>query len=113
MRAAVEPLLCATIDLEPEYCESRLLNPAGTIQAQAIELSAVRFENGSIPTISDHAQFQTTFDWVFEDAAAIYDRQERTDRMDWALRFGFCSEDGGEWDAAGDHTGMDSEMICR
>lgn len=112
VRGAIEPLLYARIEPEPEHYEGGLLNPRGIIQAQAIELSSVSFENGPIPVISAYAQFQMTFDRAFADTAAFYDWQAATDWLDWALCFGFCFADGGEWDATWKYGSIDFEIAA-
>lgn len=109
---AVAPLLYARIEPEPEHYAGGLLNPRGAIQAEAIELSSVSFENGPIPTITAYAQFQMTFNRAFADTGEFYDWQEQTDFMDWALCFGFRLEDGGEWDATWKHDGVDFEIVA-
>ncbi|TXN39498.1 hypothetical protein [Methylobacterium sp. WL7] len=111
VRRTIEPLLYARIEPEPEHYDGGLLNPRGVIQAQAIELSSVSFENGPIPVISAYAQFQMTFDRAFADTGEFYEWQEQTDWMDWALCFGFRFEDGGEWDATWEHGGIDFEIV--
>lgn len=110
VRRTIEPLLYARIEPEPEHYDGGLLNPRGIIQAQAIELSSVSFENGPIPVISAYAQFQMTFDRAFADTGEFYDWQEQTDWLDWALCFGFRFDDGGEWDATWEHGGIDFEI---
>lgn len=111
VRGAIEPLLYARIEPEPEHFENGLLNPRGAIHAQAIEVSCVGFENGPIPTITGYAQFQMTFDRAFADTGQFYEWQEQTDWLDWALCFGFRFEDGGEWDATYEHGGIDFELF--
>ncbi|MDP4003288.1 hypothetical protein [Methylobacterium sp. NEAU K] len=111
VRRAIEPLLYAWIEPEPEHYESGLLNSRGAIQAQVIELSSVSFENGPIPIISAYAQFEMTFDRVFASTAEFYEWQDQTDWLDWALCFGFRFEDGGEWEATYDHSGIDFEIV--
>jgi len=111
VRRAIEPLLYAQIKPEPEHYENGLLNPKGPIRAQAIELSSVSFENGPIPVISAYARFEMTFDRALADTAALYDWQEATDWLDWALCFGFRFQDGAEWDATWEHGGIDFEIL--
>lgn len=111
VRRAIEPLLYARIEPEPEHYAGGLLNLRGAIQAEAIEVSSVSFENGPIPTITAYAQFQMMFDRAFADTGAFYEWQKQTDWMDWALCFGFRLEDGGEWDATWEHGGVDFEIV--
>lgn len=111
VRKAIEPLLYARIEPEPEHYENGLLNPRGAIQPQAIELSSVSFESGPIPTISGYAWFQMTFDRAFADTGSFYDWQEQTDWLDWGLCLGFRFEDG-EYDATYDHAGIDFEIVA-
>lgn len=111
VRSAIEPLLYARIEPEPERYASGLLNFKGAPQAQAIKLTSVSFENGSLPIISAYAEFHLTFDRAFADTAAFYDWQEQTDWMDFALCFGFRLQDGGEWDATWEHGVIDFELI--
>ncbi|ONF47971.1 hypothetical protein [Methylobacterium radiotolerans] len=88
-----------------------MLNPKGPIQAQAIELSSVSFENGPLPIITGYAQFQLTFDRAFADTGQFYDWQEQTDWLDFALCFGFRFGDGSEYDATWEHGGIDIDVI--
>lgn len=111
VRGAIEPLLYARIEPEPEHYENGLLNPRGAIQAQSIQLLSCSFENGPLPTITGYAQFRLTFDRMFKDTGEFYDWQEQTDWLDWALCFGFCFADGGEWDATYEHGGIDFEIV--
>ncbi|MBP2497024.1 hypothetical protein ABID82_007075 [Methylobacterium sp. PvP062] len=104
-------MIYARIEPEPEHYQHGLLNPKGPIQATAIELSSVSFENGPLPTISGCAQFQMTFDRAFTDTGEFYDWMEATDWLDHALSFGFRLQDGGEWDATYDHAGIDFEIV--
>ncbi len=112
VRRTIEPLLYARIEPEPEHYAGGLLNPRGAIQAQAIELSSVSFENGPLPIVSGYARFQMTFDRAFADTAAFYEWQEQTDWLDWALCYGFRLQDGGEWDATYEHGGIDFEIVA-
>ncbi|MFB0487684.1 hypothetical protein ABIE45_000270 [Methylobacterium sp. OAE515] len=112
MRRAIEPLLYARIEPESEHRENGLLHPERAIHAQAIELSSVSFDNGPLPTISAYAEFQLTFDRVFTDTTQFYDWMEATDWLDWALCLGFRFEDGGEWDATWEHSGVDFEIVA-
>lgn len=111
VRRAIEPLLYARIEPEPEHYANGLLNPKGAIQAQAIELSSASFENGPLPTISAYARFEMAFDREFADTAAFYDWMEATDWLDWAVAFGWRLEDG-EYDATYDHGGLDFEIVA-
>lgn len=111
VRATVEPLLYATIDPEHEHYDNGLLNPRGTIYSRSVELSSVSFENGPIPVISAYARFQLTFDRWFSDTGEFYDWQEQTDWLDWATNFGWRFEDGSEYDAAYDNSGIEFEII--
>jgi hypothetical protein len=113
VRRAIEPLLYAGIMPESEHYQGGLLNPKGIIQAQAIELSSVSFENGPIPVISAYAQFKMTFDRTFRDTGQFYDWMEQTDWLDWALCFGFRFDDGSEWDATYEHGGIEFEIVTR
>lgn len=110
VRRAIEPLLYARIEPEPEHRENGLLHPERAILARSIQLLSCSFENGPLPIISAYAEFQLTFDRAFRDTAAFYDWQEQTDWLDYALCFGFRFEDGGEWDATYDHAGIDFEI---
>lgn len=112
VRGAVEPLLYARIEPEPEHYAGGLLNPKGPIQAQAIELLSCSFENGPLPIISGYAQFQMMFDRAFADTRQFYDWQEQTDWLDFALGFGFRLQNGGEWDATYEHGGIDFEIVA-
>jgi hypothetical protein len=112
VRRTIEPLLYARIEPEPEHYAGGLLNPRGAILAEAIEPSSVSFENGPIPIITAYAQFQMTFDRAFADTGDFYVWQEATDFMDWGLCFGFRFEDGGEWDATYEHSGIDFEIVA-
>lgn len=111
VRRAIEPLLYARIEPEPEHRENGLLHPERAILAQSIQLLSCSFENGPLPIISAYAEFQLTFDRAFRDTAAFYDWQEQTDWLDYALCFGFRLEDGGEWDATWEHGGIDFEVV--
>jgi hypothetical protein len=111
VRRTIEPMLYARIEPELEHYANGLLNPKGVIQARAIELSAVSFENGPLPTITGYARFQLTFDRAFRDTGGLYDWMESTDWLDYALCFGFRLGNGDEWDATYEHGGIDFELI--
>lgn len=111
VRGAVEQLLYARIEPEPEHRANGLLHPERAIKAHSIQLLSCSFEDGPLPTISAQAHFQMMFDRAFRDTTAFYDWQEQTDWLDHALCFGFRLEDGGEWDATYDHAGIDFEIF--
>lgn len=113
VRRTVEPLLYARIEPQSEHRENGLLHPEKAIQEQAIELTSVSFENGSLPVISAYAQFEMTFDRALRDTTQLYDWMEATDWLDYALCFGFRFEDGGEWDATWEHGGIDFEVFTK
>jgi hypothetical protein len=112
VRATIEPLLYARIEPEDVHFANGLLNRTRAIEAQAIALSSVSFEDGRLPTISAYAQFEMMFDRAFGSTAEFYDWQEQTDWLDWAVCFGFRLADGGEWDATYDHAGIDFEILA-
>ncbi len=99
VRRAIEPLLYARLKPEPEHRENGLLHPERAIQALSIQMLSCSFENGPLPIISALAEFQLSFDRSFKDTKGLYEWQEQTDWLDWALCFGFRLQDGGEWDA--------------
>lgn len=111
VKGVVEQLLYARIEPEPEHRKNGLLHPEKAIQARFIQLLSCSFENGPLPTISAHATFQMSFDRAFADTASFYDWQEQTDWLDYALCFGFRLQDGGEWDATYDHSGIDFDIV--
>ncbi|MGE8131363.1 hypothetical protein ACQKQD_30750 [Methylobacterium sp. NPDC080182] len=51
------------------------------------------------------------FDRAFADTSSFYDWMESSDGLDHALCFGFRLQDGGEWDATYDHSGIDFEIV--
>ena len=110
VRRAVEPLLYARIEPEPEHRQNGLLHLERAIQARSVQLLSCSFENGPLPIISAVAEFQLTFDRAFKDTGELYDWMEATDWLDWALYFGFRLQDGGEWDATWEHNGIDFEV---
>jgi hypothetical protein len=112
VRRTIDPLLYARIEPELEHYAGGLLNPNGAIHAQAVELSSVSFENGSLPTITGYAWFQMTFDRAFSGTTQLYAWMEQTDWLDWALCFGFRFEDGSEWDATYEHGGIEFEVVA-
>jgi hypothetical protein len=111
VKGVVEQLLYARIEPEPEHYDHGLLNPRGAIRAQSIQLLSCSFADGPLPTISAHATFQMSFDRAFADTASFYDWQEQTDWLGYALCFGFRLQDGGEWDATYDHSGIDFDIV--
>jgi len=108
VRKTIEPLLYARIELEDVHHKKGLLHPGTAIQARSIQLLSCSFENGPLPIISAFAEFQLTFDRSFKDTEELYDWQEQTDWLDWSMCFGFRLQDGGEWDATWEHSGIDS-----
>ncbi|WP_457105587.1 hypothetical protein [Methylobacterium sp. P5_C11] len=111
MRHAIEPLLYARIEPDPGHYAHGLLNPKRQIQANAVELSTVNFEHGPVPIIFGYAGLQLAFDRAFTDAGEDYDRMKAADWLDWPLCFGVRVVDGGEWDAADEHGGIDFEVV--
>ncbi|SDN70932.1 hypothetical protein SAMN05216360_110212 [Methylobacterium phyllostachyos] len=111
VRSAVEPWLYARIEPEDVHRENGLWHSERAIQARSIQLLSCSFENGPLPIISAYAEFQLTFDRPLRDTGELYDWQEQTDWLDWALCFGFRLQDEGEWDATWEHGGIDFELI--
>lgn len=111
VKAAVEPLLYATIDPEDVHYVNGLLHSRDTIRSQAIELLSCSFESGSVPIISAYARFELLFDRLFDDTEQFYEWQERTDWLDWATNFGWQFEDGSEYDAGYHNSGIEFEII--